>query len=176
MLEQIPRDGIVPIGCDGAVIEYKRMRDCTRLLPEGEAGAGIWSWSCDNTGIQFNEVSDHKAPWDAQDFDADWNCRNTLMQYNYSHDNEGGFLLVCTNGAVREPVNAGDVDAVVRYDVSVNDGFAPGGCTQGFHPSSTPVGRCAARACTTTRSFLAAEPSFVDHTLLKMDSWGSAWP
>lgn len=150
LLEQIPGDGIVPIGCDGAVIEYTRMRDCTRLLPEGEAAAGIWSWSCDNTGIQFNEVSDHKAPWDAQDFDADWNCRNTLIQYNYSHDNEGGFLLVCTNGAVREPVNAGNVDAVVRYNVSVNDGFAPGGCTQGFHPSSTSVGRCAARACTTT--------------------------
>ena len=44
--------------------------------------------------IQFNEVSDHKAPWDAQGFDSDWNCRRTLIQYNYSHDNEGFELLL----------------------------------------------------------------------------------
>ncbi len=91
LLERIPGDGIVPIGCDGAVVEHNVMRDCPQLLPQGEAAAGIWPWSSDNTIIQYNEVSDHKAPWDAQGFDSDWNCRNTLIQYNYSHDNEGGF-------------------------------------------------------------------------------------
>ena len=26
------------------------------------------------------------------------NCNNTIIQYNYSHDNEGGFLLICNTG------------------------------------------------------------------------------
>ncbi|UCF52050.1 MAG: hypothetical protein JSV48_22540, partial [Bradyrhizobium sp.] len=81
LLEGIAGDGIVPIACDGALVERNRMRDCPRMLPAGEAAAGIWPWSSDNTVIQFNEVSDHKAPWDAQGFDSGWNCRNTLIQY-----------------------------------------------------------------------------------------------
>jgi hypothetical protein len=84
LLEQVPGDGIVPIACDGALVEHNVMRDCPRLLPDGDAAAGIWPWSCDNTVIQFNEVSDHKSPWDAQGFDSDWNCRNTIIQYNYA--------------------------------------------------------------------------------------------
>ena len=73
------------------------MRDCPDVLPMTEAAAGIWPWSCDNTTIQFNEVYGHKAPWDAQGFDADYNCNNTIIQYNYSHDNYGGLVLVCNN-------------------------------------------------------------------------------
>lgn len=74
------------------------MRDCPDMLPDTEAAAGIWPWSCDNTLVQFNEVSGHKAPWDAQGFDSDWNCRGTVIQYNYSHDNYGGLVLVCNDG------------------------------------------------------------------------------
>ncbi len=66
-------------GCDGALVEHNTMRDCARLGKEAGAAAGIWPWSCDNTVIQFNEVSDHKAPWDAQGFDSDWNCRGTVI-------------------------------------------------------------------------------------------------
>lgn len=121
-IEEVPGDGIVPIGCDGAQIEHNTMRNCTRLLPLGEAAAGIWPWSCDNTVIQFNEVSDHKAPWDGQGFDSDWNCQNTLIQYNYSHDNEGGFLLVCNDGGVGKGFSIGNTGTVVRYNVSLNDG------------------------------------------------------
>ena len=75
MIEEVPGDGIVPIGCDSTLIEYNVMRDCPDMLPDTEAAAGIWPWSCDNTLVQFNEVSGHKAPWDAQGFDSDWNCR-----------------------------------------------------------------------------------------------------
>lgn len=80
------------------MIEYNVMRDCPDMLPDTEAAAGIWPWSCDNTLVQFNEVSGHKAPWDAQGFDSDWNCRGTVIQYNYSHDNYGGLVLVCNDG------------------------------------------------------------------------------
>jgi hypothetical protein len=84
--------------------------------------AGIWPWSCDNTVVQFNEVSGMKGTRDGQGFDSDYNCRNTLIQYNYSHDNEGGFLLICNNGAERMPHNIGNIGTIVRYNISQNDG------------------------------------------------------
>lgn len=105
----MPGDGIVPIGCDSALVEYNLMRRCSRLLPLGEAAAGIWPWSCDNTTIQFNEVSDHKAPWDGQGFDSDFNCTNTLIRYNYSHGNEGGFILICHPGNSNPADNIGNL-------------------------------------------------------------------
>lgn len=122
LIEEVPGDGIVPIGCDGALIEYNVMRNCTDLLPEGEYAAGIWPWSCDNTMIQFNEVSGHKAPGDAQGYDSDNNCNNTTIQYNYSHDNEGGFLLICDTGESTLPANAGTNNSVIRGNISINDG------------------------------------------------------
>lgn len=123
LIEEVPGDGIVPIGCDSALIEYNIMRNCPDMLPQSEAAAGIWPWSCDNTVIQFNEASHHKAPWDGQGFDSDYNCTNTCIQYNYSHDNEGGFLLICNDGGSAMPYNIGNSGTVVRGNVSVNDGI-----------------------------------------------------
>jgi len=177
LLEQIPGDGIVPIGCDGALVEYNVMRDCPRLLPEGDAAAGIWPWSSDNTVIQYNEVSDHKAPWDAQGFDADWNCRDTLIQYNYRHDNEGGFLLVCTNGQIGLPANVGNVDSVIRYNVSINDGLRAVGKHAGVSPIfhiSGPVKNT--KIYNNVIYVNRKPPGNIDRTLLKMNNWGGPWP
>jgi hypothetical protein len=182
LLEEIPGDGIVPIGCDGAVIEYNLMRDCTRLLPDTEAAAGIWPWACDNTVIQFNEVSDHKAPWDAQGFDSDWNCRNTVIQYNLSRNNEGGFLLICNNGGA-SPHIAINTGTVIRYNVSLNDGIRPDvppryrqekrWFSPTFHISG-PVKN------TRIHNNLIYVPhksdSRMDRTLVQMDNWGGPWP
>ena len=121
LIEGVPGDGIVPIGCDSAVIEYNRIKNCPDLLPDGEFAAGIWPWSCDNTLIQFNEVSDHKAPGDAQGFDSDNNCNNTIIQYNYSHDNEGGFLLICNTGETGMPENIGTNNTLIQGNISIND-------------------------------------------------------
>ncbi len=177
LLEEIPGDGIVPLGCDGALVEYNVMRNCPRMLPEGEAAAGIWPWSCDNTVIQFNEVSGHKAPWDAQGFDADWNCRNTLIQYNYSHDNEGGFLLVCTNGGATGPDNAGNTGTVIRYNVSVNDGLRSVGKHAGFSPIFHISGPVEDTHIYNNVVYMNRKPpGDVDRTLLKMDNWGGPWP
>ena len=120
LLEDIGGDGIVPIGCDGALIEHNILRGGRRRAED--YAAGIWPWSCDNTVIQFNEVSGMRGDRDGQGFDSDWNCRNTLIQYNYSHDNDGGFLLICNDGSSKPPVNAGNVGTVVRYNISQNDG------------------------------------------------------
>lgn len=131
LIEQVPGDGIVPIGCDSTLIEYNVMCDAPDILPMTEAAAGIWPWSCDNTVVQFNEVSGHKAPWDAQGFDSDYNCRNTLIQYNYSHDNYGGMILICNSGNAGE-YSCGNTGTIVRYNISVGDGIRPKETRQGM--------------------------------------------
>ncbi|UCF37833.1 MAG: right-handed parallel beta-helix repeat-containing protein [Acidobacteriota bacterium] len=109
-LEDIGGDGIKPWGCDGALVEHNVV-DRGRQRCEDYA-AGIWPWNSDNTLIQFNEVSGMKGQKDGQAFDSDAFCRNTVFQYNYSHDNDGGFMLICG----RE-----NVGTTIRYNISQND-------------------------------------------------------
>ncbi|GEO05159.1 hypothetical protein AAE02nite_28230 [Adhaeribacter aerolatus] len=171
LLEGVPGDGIVPTGCDGALIEYNVMRDCPRLLPRGEAAAGIWPWSCDNTLIQYNEVSDHKAPWDGQGFDSDWNCRNTIIQYNYSHDNEGGFLLVCNDGSSPASNNAGNVGSIIRYNVSINDGHRTQGQHAGFSPVIHVAGPTRNTRIYNNLIYVTQRRAGMDSTLINLDTW-----
>ena len=133
VIEDCGGDGIKPWGCDGALVEHNvirgaRMR-CTDLA------AGIWPWSCDNTVIQFNEVSGCKGTGDGQGFDCDYNCRNTLIQYNYSHDNDGGFLLVCSPR--HNDYRCGSTNSIIRYNVSYNDAQKSG--ARIFHISGAGV-------------------------------------
>ncbi|MBN1361653.1 MAG: endonuclease/exonuclease/phosphatase family protein [Sedimentisphaerales bacterium] len=118
LLEDIGGDCIKPWGCDGCLVEYNVVRG-GRQRAEDYA-AGIWPWSCDNTVIQFNEVSGMKGTKDGQGFDSDYNSRNSLFQYNYSHDNDGGFMLVCSPRV--SSGNVGTVDTMIRYNISQNDG------------------------------------------------------
>ena len=126
LIEDVPGDGIIVGSCDGALVEYNVMRDCPD--PWGgqhNAAGGMWPWSSDNTIIQFNEVSGHKATWDGQGFDADYNCIGTTIRYNYSHDNYGGFLLICDDGSARKTYSAGNKDTKIYGNVSYNDGIRP---------------------------------------------------
>jgi hypothetical protein len=114
LLEDIGGDAIKPWGSNGALVEHNTVRG-GRMRCE-DAAAGIWPWDCDDTVIQCNEVSGMKGTRDGQAFDSDYRCRNTLFQYNYSHDNDGGFMLICTPG------NSYCEGTVIRYNVSQNDG------------------------------------------------------
>jgi hypothetical protein len=119
LVEDCGGDAIKPWGADGCLVEYNRVDGARERC--SDAAAGIWPWSCDNTLIQYNEVSGVKGTWDGQGFDSDYNCQNSLFQYNYSHDNEGGFMLIC--GPNIEPGNIGCLNTVVRYNISQNDGI-----------------------------------------------------
>jgi hypothetical protein len=120
-LQDIGGDGIFILGCDGAVIEDNVVRYAHQRVgrrPGERACAGIWPHRCNDTLIQRNEVS-HTAVggltvWDSEGFDDDCSCRRTIFQYNYSHDNAGGFLLIC----------GGPRGTIARYNVSQNDGVA----------------------------------------------------
>ena len=180
LLEGIPGDGIVPIGTDGAVIEYNVMRNCPDILSHKEAAAGIWPWSADNTLIQFNEVSGHKAKWDGQGFDSDWNCINTTIQYNYSHDNYGGFLLVCNNGGnYKTTSNKGTYNTIVRYNISVNDGIRPYPTERrGWFSPAMHISGPVENTLIHHNLFIFPEKKDenIDHTFIRMDNWGGPWP
>lgn len=118
-LDDIGADGIVPVATDGALVEYNVVAHANQRS-QGY-NDGIWPWSADNTIVQFNEVYGMKGLHDGMGFDADWNSRNTIIQYNYSHDNEGGFLLICNEGSQKAEDSVGNVGTIVRYNISQND-------------------------------------------------------
>jgi len=115
LLEDIGGDGIKIWGSNGALVEHNVIRGGRTRCQD--YAAGIWPFASDDTLIQFNEVSGYKGTKDGQGFDSDYLCRRTTIQYNYSHDNEGGFILICSPG------NSYNEGTIVRYNVSQNDGI-----------------------------------------------------
>lgn len=118
-LEDVGGDGIVPRGTDGAVIEHNIVRYAASRAPG--YSAGIWQWSTDHSLIQLNEAAFTRTRYDGQGFDSDFNSRRTTIVYNYSHDNAGGFLLICSPKA-NDKDNLGNRGTVARFNVSRNDG------------------------------------------------------
>jgi hypothetical protein len=118
-VDDVGGDGIVPWATDGAVVEHNIARNCNRRA--NSYNAGIWPWSTDNSLFQLNEAAFTHTTLDGQGFDSDFNSRNTLFQYNYGHDNEGGFMLICTPGKRDPKQNLGNIATEVRFNISRND-------------------------------------------------------
>jgi hypothetical protein len=161
VLEDIGGDGIVPIACDGAVVEHNILRG-GRMRAQDYA-AGIWPWSCDNTLIQYNEVSGMKGTNDGEGYDSDYNCRHTLFQYNFSHNNDGGFMLICDDGSQHLPWNIGNQGTIIRDNISVDDGLHT------FHIT----GPCQDTTITNNVFYIGKGHSV---TVVNGDDWGGTWP
>ncbi|WGQ08464.1 right-handed parallel beta-helix repeat-containing protein [Pedobacter gandavensis] len=120
-LEDIGGDGIVVKAFDGALVEHNKLFHIRTRAKDN--AVGIWPHSSDNTIIQYNEVAFTKnLDWsnDGQSFDIDGNCNNTIIQNNYSHDNDGGFMLV-----ISDAINAKSrmtTNSIIRNNLSINDG------------------------------------------------------
>jgi len=112
-------DGIVPWATDGARIEHNIALHCNRRA--GSYNAAIWPWSADHSVFEWNEAAFTHTTLDGQGFDSDFNSRGTLFQYNYSHDNEGGFLLICSPGQRDPRENIGNTGTIARRNLSRND-------------------------------------------------------
>lgn len=125
-IERPAGDAIVLIGAIDPLMEWNVAYEVMANPKPPCANAGIWPQSTENCIVQYNEVGFAHKPEgcnDAQGFDVDLSCRNTIVQYNYSHDNEGGFLLLC------ELPNTGEygyTGTIVRNNLSVNDGNTKG--------------------------------------------------
>lgn len=128
-------DAITPMYCDRPLVERNISQGAGRQMnlkdysesQLGRVAAAVWPWKCKNALLQYNEVFETRyhngENQDGQAFDADWGD-GTVYQYNYSHDNEGGCLMVCGEEAV---------NTVFRYNISQNDGRAV------LLPASSPV-------------------------------------
>ena len=115
----IDSDGIVIAGSQNNLMEHNIVGHAGLVTSDNSepSSGGIWAAKSLNTLVQYNEVYDvHTHTTDGQAFDADLRAYSTTFQYNYSHDNEGGFMLM-EGGA-----NSG-TDLVVRYNLSVNDSW-----------------------------------------------------
>ena len=126
LIERPAGDAMVLIGAIDPLMEWNTAYHVMNDPKAPCANAGIWPQSTENCVVQYNEVAYAHKPEgcnDAQGFDVDLSCRNTLIQYNYSHDNEGGFLLLCELGKTAEYGYRG---TVVRNNLSVNDGNTKG--------------------------------------------------
>lgn len=113
-VENAGGDAIVPMFAQSPLIEYNISNGAsqnTKGNPGAMYNAGIWPWRCENAVFQFNEAYGTIKNGDGQAYDCDWSD-GTIYQYNYSHDNEGGFMLVCQTEVL---------NSIVRYNISQND-------------------------------------------------------
>lgn len=110
-------DGIIITGANNNLIERNRV-DTAGLysVNSTEPGSvGMYVAKANNNVMQFNEVSGvRKRLIDGEAYDIDLYSTNSVVQYNYSHDNEGGMVLLMGG-------NGAGSNAVVRYNLSVND-------------------------------------------------------
>lgn len=113
-------DGIIGIGCVNLLMEHNKgyYANCRSRI--GSCNAGLWSMCCDGALIQYNEVAYTGLEFggDGEGFDIDNCSRNTVVQYNYSHDNAGGFMLICNITCNNKESHCHNI---VRNNLSVND-------------------------------------------------------
>lgn len=113
-VERAGGDAIVTQYVYAPLVEYNVSQEAsisTKDNPGLMYSAAIWPWECVDSVFQFNEAFDTYMNGDGQAFDCDYSL-GTTYQYNYSHDNEGGFMLVC---------QANSLESVIRYNISEND-------------------------------------------------------
>lgn len=113
-VERSGGDAIVPQYCYEPLIEHNVSQEAsigTKSDPNLMYNAAIWPWQCYRALFQYNEAFGTYLNGDGQAYDCDFSW-GTTYQYNYSHDNEGGFMLVCQDNTI---------DSVVRYNISQND-------------------------------------------------------
>ncbi|WP_227793639.1 discoidin domain-containing protein [Paenibacillus guangzhouensis] len=115
-LYDVGGDGIVPHMTDGALVEYNFLDGYNRT--SSGYNAGMWTWDGDNTLYQFNEVTRGYSTRDGQPFDFDHGTQGIIYQFNYSYNNDGGNLLICSDGSGGEVRNG-----IYRYNISQNDKY-----------------------------------------------------
>jgi hypothetical protein len=130
VIEDVAGDAMVIWDCDGAVVEYNYVNGFRQRVDD--LACGIWPYRSNNTIIQYNEVCNGKGTGDGQGFDSDRHCHGTIFQYNYSHDNDGGFMLIMGDD---------NSNNIIRYNISQNDGgmtfFFPGGSYNNYIYNNT---------------------------------------
>ena len=131
-VHDVAGDGIVPINTTDALVQYNLIDNSADTNWDYSANvnhAALWTWNTDNVTFRYNEASNtSKAAKDtgllpgtndSMAFDFDYGVQNCLYEYNYSHDNYGGFMMLC-------PGPGATANNIARYNLSVNDGLYDG--------------------------------------------------
>ncbi|MBP2000664.1 hypothetical protein J2Z69_001695 [Paenibacillus shirakamiensis] len=113
ILSDVGGDGIAPMTVDGSLVQNNKLSGFN--VRSQSPNAGMWTANANHVTFQYNEASGGKTTSDGMGFDVDHSTSNVIFQYNYSHENEGGFFLLCPQGKGKS------VDFIIRYNVSVND-------------------------------------------------------
>ncbi|GAB5585952.1 hypothetical protein Unana1_00852 [Umbelopsis nana] len=111
-LYDIGGDGIVAKGNVGALVEHNKLIGFNKR--SGSPNAGLWTANSDNSLFQYNVASGGTTTSDGMAYDVDHSTSGTVFQYNLSHDNQGGFFLLC-------PYDKPTQNFIIRYNLSVND-------------------------------------------------------
>ena len=127
-VHDVAGDGIVPINTTEALVQYNLIDNAADTNWDYSANvnhAALWTWDSDNVTFRYNEASNSskdsageamlQGTNDSMAFDFDYGVQNCLYEYNYSHDNYGGFLMLC-------PGPGATVNNIARYNLSINDG------------------------------------------------------
>lgn len=128
-VHDVAGDGIVPINTTEALVQYNLIdnsADSNWDYSSNPNHAALWTWDSNNVTFRYNEAfntsEDSRGTAvgnDSMAFDFDYGVQNCLYEYNYSHDNLGGFMMLC-------PGPGATVNNIARYNVSVNDGLYEG--------------------------------------------------
>ena len=101
----------------GAIVEKNYVEHCCYEMRIG-ANAAVWPHNADGTVLQENEVCFTHGVQDGQAFDIDLSCHDTIIRNNYSHDNEGGFLLMMNstwNNEIYGNISENDCNGLIWY-------------------------------------------------------------
>jgi len=89
------------------------------------AAAAVWVANTNNVTMQNNDVGYTQLPTnfgDGEGFDIDGANKNCTVQYNFSHNNAGGFLLMCEFPESLSFTRSSSHN--VRFNLSLNDAQA----------------------------------------------------
>lgn len=114
-VHDIKGDGIVVCGDYKGRVSGNTVYNTNLMSYLGEASSanvGIFAIHSTGTVISENESYLSRTEVDGFGYDIDGNCDDVVIEYNYSHDNDGGFILL---------VNYENKGSVVRYNISKND-------------------------------------------------------
>ncbi|MET8340844.1 carbohydrate binding domain-containing protein [Streptosporangium canum] len=118
-IHDIGGDGMIMRYLDRGIAEHNVAYDIN--MRSGQNNAGIWTIASNDNIIQYNEAYRVRRPAGTADgnaWDADFGDDRAVIQYNYSHDNEGGMVLLCGKCGS----GTSSTGTIVRYNVSQNDG------------------------------------------------------
>ncbi|MDV7219043.1 right-handed parallel beta-helix repeat-containing protein [Streptomyces prunicolor] len=171
-LTDIGGDGIVVKGNDGALVQHNRLTGFNER--SGSPNAGMWTANSTGSVFQYNETSGGNTTSDGMAYDVDHSTSGTVFQYNLSHDNAGGFFLLC-------PYDSPTADFTIRDNISVNDrtrGFqiCDGELSDGrIYNNTIAIGSGLSPALVTESTSAALDVKFTNNLIRKTGSGTVSW-